>query len=66
MKLKNYSQSGPLQGVCSQHCLLASDGAVTRPLMYLQRPKWIKDDAQWIRICAAITITLPAGFEVTA
>ena len=65
VKVKTYSKSGPLPSLFSQHCLLASDGTKTRPLVYLQRPKWIKDDAQWSRICAAVTITLPNEFEVT-
>lgn len=65
MKIKSYSLSGPLPGVTKQHSILASCGAYSRPLVYLQRPKWIVDDAQWLRICQGVSVTLPDGFEVT-
>ena len=65
MKIKSYSASGPIKGFRSQYSLLASDGDITRPLVYLQRPLWIKDDTQWDAICRATRVTLPIGFEVT-
>ena len=65
MKLLSYSKTAPLAGFCSQYAILASNGEFSRPLVYLQRPRWIKDDAQWEAICIAVRINLPAGFEVT-
>ena len=64
MKIKSYQLSGPLAGLCSQHSILISDGACTKPLIYLQRPKWIKDDAQWATICASVKLGFPNDFEI--
>lgn len=65
MKLERYSLSGPIEGVTSQHAVMISNGQYTRPLIYLQRPKWIVDDAQWATICSSLSLALPAGYEVT-
>lgn len=34
------------------------------PLVYFQRPKWIKDDACWKKIVESIHFNLPREFEI--
>ena len=64
MKVETYTVEGPIKGLVKQHAIWAyGDGTVT-PLAYLQRPKWIASDAQWLTIVASIRLELPAGFEV--
>ena len=65
MKIKSYSKSGPTKGLFKQHAILAIHGSGCCPIVYLQRPKWIKNDEQWEAICEAVTLTLPVDFEVT-
>lgn len=65
MKLETYSIGSPVSGVCKQHAILATEGCTTSPIVYLQRPKWIKDDAAWERIVKSIRLDLPNGFNVT-
>ena len=65
MKIKTLSLTWTVPGFNFQNCIEASDGTVSAPLVYLVRPTWIKDNEQWNAICAAVTISLPAGFEVT-
>jgi hypothetical protein len=65
MKIKLLQQSGACQPLWKQACCLASDGSNGyAPIVYFQRPKWIKDDAIWQQICDSIDIKLPAGFEI--
>ena len=65
MKIKTLSLTWTVPGFNFQNCIMASDGTVSVPLVYLHRPTWIKSDEQWAAICAAVTISLPVGFEVT-
>ena len=39
-------------------------GATCAPIIYLQRPKWIEDNAIWETICQSVTLDLPKGFEI--
>jgi len=39
--------SGPIKGVCKSHALWVESGVMAQPLVYFQKPKWIKDDAAW-------------------
>jgi hypothetical protein len=64
MKVESYSIASPAKGLSKQHVILANEGCTGAPLVYLQRPKWIADDAQWLAIVASIRLELPAGFEV--
>lgn len=66
MKVKSYSiNDNPIPGICKQSSEWATDGSNgVWPLVYLQRPKWIKDDAAWARIVASVRLELPSGFEV--
>lgn len=65
MKVTHYHIGDPVSGVCKQSAVWArgEDGAHS-PLIYLQRPKWIKDDAAWNRIVASVRVNLPKNFEV--
>lgn len=64
MKIKSYERSNGVEGLFKQNCLLISDGYKSCPLIYFQRPKWIKDDKQWEVICNSIQISLPLGYEI--
>ena len=49
-----------------QHHILgaAADENAMYPIAYLQRPKWIEDDAAGEAIVKSIRIELPVGFEI--
>ena len=64
MKVKSYSVSGPIDGLVKQHAVWVEEGSFLAPLIYLQRPKWIANDAQWLEIVNSVRITLPVDFEV--
>lgn len=66
MKLDTYFIGEPVKGLTKQWALWVQEGSKSAPLVYLQRPKWIVDDAQWERIVKGISIDLPFNFEVTA
>lgn len=62
MKPTKISKEGPIKGITKQSGFWAhSDKNSMSPLVYLQRPKWIKDDASWSRIVAGITIDITQG-----
>lgn len=64
MKVKSYALSGPIEGLVKQHAIWAEEGTCMAPLIYLQRPKWISNDAQWKKICESVRLELPKEFEV--
>ena len=64
MKLDSYSLCGPIKGICKQRAIWATSGNTTQPLIYLQRPKWITDDAVWSKIVDGLRLELPSGFEI--
>ena len=64
MKAKSYEVTGPINGVCKQSAIWIKDVCCISPLVYLQRPKWIKDDAIWNEIVSSVRINLPVGKEV--
>jgi len=39
--------SGPVKGVRKSYALWVESGVRFQPLVYFQKPKWIKDDAAW-------------------
>lgn len=39
--------SGPIKGVSKSYALWVESGVRCQPLVYFQKPKWIKDDAAW-------------------
>lgn len=65
MKIKSYSVNGPVLPIVKQHAIWVDGGEGLYPLVYFQRPKWLKDDAKWLQIMKSIKLELPAGFEVT-
>lgn len=64
MKLVRYSLFRP--GLTTkQHGIFATEnGSVYMPLVYLQRPKWIKNDEVWKEICESVRVELPKNYEV--
>ena len=66
MTPKKYQIStSPIQGVCKQSAVWASDGnSGLYPLVFLQRPKWIKNDEAWAKIVASVRLDLPYGTEI--
>lgn len=66
MKVGHYVTSGPWKGIAKQHHILGREDHtnVYWPLVYLQRPKWIKDDDCWQKIVDSVRLQLPKNFEV--
>jgi hypothetical protein len=65
MKIESYCIFSPdsYQKQFSVHGISA-DTDLVMPLIYLQRPKWIKDDGVWEQICDSVKLSLPKDFEV--
>ena len=64
MNIEKYSTSGPIKGICKQSAVWGHEGNSLVPLIYIQRPKWIKDDAVWSQIVESIRLDLPTGMEI--
>lgn len=65
MLIKTYYQTGACKPLWNQNCLVGGDGSYRElPIMYLQRPKWITDDARWNILCKSVRLDLPMGFEL--
>lgn len=64
IKLESYSLCKPIKGLSKQYSLIGRSGATGTPLVYLQRPKHITDDAVWETIVESIEVKLPVGFEI--
>jgi hypothetical protein len=66
VKITHYHTSGPVDGMCKQSAIwVRGRGSSSYPLVYLQRPKWITDDAAWRKIVDSVSLKLPRGFDVT-
>jgi hypothetical protein len=64
LKLTHYGVDGPVKGICKQSAVWGREGHSAAPLVFLQRPKWIKDDLAWKKIIESIQLRLPKGFEI--
>lgn len=64
MQLKSCSVDGPVKGLCKQYAVWGHNGVGACPLIFLQRPKWIKDDGVWQKIVDSVKLDLPVDFEV--
>jgi hypothetical protein len=64
MKIESFYPCKPVKGLFKTDAIMVSEGNISSPLIYLTRPKWIKDDAIWEKIVASVGISLPYGFEV--
>jgi hypothetical protein len=54
--------SGPVKGVRKSYALWVESGIRFQPLVYFQKPKWVKDDAAWEKfICGAFTMISAEG-----
>ena len=58
--IQSYYVATPIKGVCKQHAIWGTEGNQSYPLVFLQRPKWIKDDVLWDKIVAGIRLDMPA------
>ena len=64
MKIENYHVSQPIEGLVKQYAIWVGDGSTRiAPLVYLQRPKWIKDDKVWEHVVQSIRLELPKGYD---
>lgn len=64
MKLQSYCTGSP-DSFSKQYRLDGLyDPNIIATLVYLQRPKWIKDDEVWKKIVDSIKLELPLGFDV--
>ena len=66
MKITHYGLDAPCKGLYKQYAIIAREYAKNgyMPILYLQRPKWIKDDAVWKKIAESVMLRLPKDFEV--
>ena len=66
MILGRYGTSGPVSGLRKQNAIVgyAQEGNYMSTILYLQRPKWIKDDDVWQKICDSVRLDLPQGMEI--
>ena len=64
MKIKSYSVEGPIVGLVKQFAVWGEEGSCSAPLIYLQRPNWITNDAQWLTVVNSVRMVLPLDFEV--
>lgn len=55
--------SKPVKGMVKQWGLWVMEGNQIAPLVYFQKPKWIKE-SQWAEIVNAIEINLPKNYRV--
>lgn len=59
MEVKSYSVCPPVKGITKQWAVwLNYNKASTTPLIYLQRPKYIKDDAVWEKIVESVRLEI--------
>ncbi len=66
MKVTHYHVSDPIHPLTKQYAIWGRDSNTncSVPLVYLQRPKWIKDGDAWRKIALSIQLKLPKGYEV--
>lgn len=66
MKFDSYFIGRPVKGLVKQWAIWAGNksGNSHVPLIYLQRPKWIKDDAKWEEIVSSLVLNLNKSMDV--
>jgi hypothetical protein len=67
MKITRYSICRPIEGLCKSWAIWGGndeDSSIS-PLVYLTRPKWIKDDASWEKIVNSIKLSLLTDTEIS-
>ena len=65
MKVTHYNLSGPINPLTKQYAIwVRGEEPGLVPLVFLQRPKWIKDDTAWRKIVESVQLRLPKEFEV--
>lgn len=58
MTIESYSICGPIKGVCKQWAIWGNIGTATFPLIYFQRPKYIKNDESWELIVKSVQLDI--------
>ena len=64
MKIESYSVCAPIRGLLKRDTIMGCEENRHAPLVILQRPKWIKSDADWGKIVSSIKLTLPLNTEI--
>lgn len=65
MIVKSYYQTGACKPLWNQNCVVVTnEEGEHRPAIFLQRPKWITDDARWNILCKSVRLELPSGCEL--
>lgn len=66
MKLGKYSVEPPIEGLTKRWAIWGHDAEKNSmaPLVYLERPKWIKDDSAWEKIVRGIELNLKMMAEI--
>ena len=58
----NFFLSCPIKGVRKSYALWVESGDQFQPLVYFQKPKWIKDDAAWEAFIRGVVMAIsPEG-----
>lgn len=64
IKIKGYHLCKPFWRIKQYSIWGSSEPNTNSILIYLQRPRWIKDDTVWESIVKGIRLELPMDFEV--
>jgi hypothetical protein len=66
VKIEKYFVSMSCKPITKGPAIFGAENEINdwRPLVYLKRPKWIKNDDDWEQICKSVRIDLPKGFQV--
>ena len=62
--------SGPIKGICTRPGLWVEDTGMSMPLVYFQKPKWIKDDTAWEKFLRDVFVNVrlvdPEGYALVS
>jgi len=51
---------GPIKGICKQYAIWNEQGSSCVPVVFFQKPKWIKNEEAWIKFIRSMEIRLSA------
>lgn len=63
-RLEGYCVVPPIKGMSKYPVVMGKSGDTNFPLLYLQRPKWIKSDSMWQEIVNSVRLELPGDFDL--
>lgn len=64
MKVEKIEICGPVNGLWKSHAICIQEGNSSAPIMYISRPKWIKDETKWKEIVNSLQLSIKAGTEI--